>query len=83
MTDVCKNQDTFNNALSKGIKKYEEDKNKGKSVAVAIFSFIFYLVFAIWGVMLAARAKDTTLHVALALTLGPVYVLSYYVAERL
>lgn len=78
--NVCNDQKTFNKAVKKAIKHIDDDdenQNKTSKLFMVLITLFFYL----WAVLLALKVSDKdhrVLHITLALLLGPLYVLSYY-----
>jgi hypothetical protein len=85
--NVCKNQDSFNDAFQQAVNTYpKKEYNKLTSTqktSVMIQRIIYIvlgLVFIIWAVILAQKSNDKTLHTLLAIIFSPLYVLSYYIS---
>ena len=80
MSNVCQNQDTFNQSVNQAI-KYVDKKNM-PSKTVQIIALVIFFVILLWALMLASKSgMDTTLHYVLAMVFSPVYILSYYLAR--
>ena len=80
MSNVCNDQDEFNNAFYKALKYTNKKNNKGMANALAVYSII-HLIFSVWGVTLAFRSQppeNRIVHITLALMFAPAYVLAYY-----
>lgn len=78
--DVCTNQDDFNHAVRKALKyNMKEDVKKAKPYMMTYV--IIWLVMLIWAVMLAMQvpvSDGRTIHLVFAITVSPVYIISYY-----
>ena len=78
--NVCTNQDDFNHAVRKALKyNMKEDVKKAKPYMMTYV--IIWLVMLIWALMLAMQvpvSDGRTIHLVLAITVSPVYILSYY-----
>ena len=86
MSEVCSDQDTFNQAYRKAVDNYEELEYKALSnnqkIVVGILLGL-QAIFVIWGVLLAIKyipGPQRPLHVVFAITTGPVYVLAFYLS---
>jgi uncharacterized membrane protein YvbJ len=80
MSNVCQNQDTFNQSVNQAI-KYVDKKNM-PSKTVQIIALVIFFVILLWALMLASKSgMDKTLHYVLAMVFSPVYILSYYLAR--
>lgn len=80
MSNVCQNQDTFNQSMNQAI-KYVDKKNR-PSNAIQIIALAIFFVLLLWSLMLASKSgMDKTLHYVLAMLFSPVYILSYYLAR--
>lgn len=85
---MCENQDKFNEAVHKAMKyakdmrQKEEDKEKEEKNGYMYVYVVLYMIFFIWAVMLALKVEsaDRPLHIALAILMSPIYVLSYYLS---
>ena len=80
MSNVCSDQKTFNKAVKKAL-NHLDDEDKPKNQTSRIFMVLITLSLYLWAVLLALKVSDPehrVLHVSLALVLGPVYVLAYY-----
>ena len=81
MSNVCSDQKTFNKAVKKALNHLDDDEDKPKNQTARIFMVLITLSLYLWAVLLALKVSDAdhrVLHVSLALVLGPVYVLAYY-----
>lgn len=82
MSNVCQDQNVFNNAVSTAIKKMKDDKKYEESVQknpVGSIGVILYLFLTIFAVILAMRVQDKalrTIHVFIALIASPLYLIS-------
>lgn len=80
MSNVCQNQDTFNQSVRQAV-KYMEKKDK-PSKAVQLILLALFFVILLWALLLASKSgMDKTLHYVLAMLFSPVYILSYYLAK--
>lgn len=86
--NVCDNQKIFNAAFSRAMNSYKTGEIKqlttGKLGTIYTITTILYLVFIIWGVILAMRVQDKEkriLHITFALIAGPAYVFAYYLSR--
>lgn len=81
-SNVCQNQDKFNQAFHEALNNDKEkymDKNKNW---LTIYS-ILWLISMIWAVILAMKVKDPehrVIHLVLAFLFSPIYVLSHYMS---
>jgi|APSaa5957512535_1039671.scaffolds.fasta_scaffold469122_1 hypothetical protein len=87
-TNVCEDQNTFNNAIQKALNEYPKKEynqltsaQKTSIMIQRIIYFVLGLIFIIWAVTLAQKANDNVLHTVLAIILSPIYVLSYYISK--
>jgi uncharacterized membrane protein (DUF106 family) len=91
MSELCSNQDSYNQAFKKALNKYKKDEDIKKGLRCdendtgckvgMIIIFIIMIIFYLWAVILALKVSDPehrTLHVLFALATGPLYVLAYY-----
>jgi hypothetical protein len=79
--NVCNDQKTFNKAVKKAIKHIDDDDDENQNKTSKLFMVLITLFFYLWAVLLALKVSDKdhrVLHITLALLLGPLYVLSYY-----
>jgi len=77
---VCANQDVFNVAVRKALKENEKEAMKKIGSWVYVY-VVLWLVFFVWGVILAMQISDHTErveHILFALVFGPIYVIAYY-----
>lgn len=81
MSNVCQNQDTFNQSMNQAVKYIEKKNRPGKIVQLVALAVLFIIV--LWALMLASKvdSNDQTLHYVLAMVFSPVYILSYYLAR--
>jgi DNA-binding XRE family transcriptional regulator len=80
-TNVCNDQKTFNKAVRKAINHIEDDDEKPKNNTARMIMVLITLTMYLWAVLLALKVSDKehrVLHITLALLLGPLYVLSFY-----
>jgi hypothetical protein len=78
---VCSDQKTFNKAVKKALNNLDDDDEQPKNQTSRMFMVLITLALYLWAVLLALKVSDPEhriLHVTLALLLGPLYVLSYY-----
>jgi hypothetical protein len=81
---VCDNQDDFNIAFRKAIKDAEEVNLKEGKPWIVMFS-IFWLIFLVWGIMLAMKVPqgpERVEHLVFAMAFGPVYVIANYLGKN-
>jgi hypothetical protein len=81
-SNVCNDQNSFNNALDKYQKEKTEEIVKKYGVAYVIF-FILYFIAIIYAVILALKVSDVEhrrLHVVFALIAAPAYIIAYYLS---
>lgn len=81
--NVCANQDNFNVAMDKAIKQNNKDAMKKAEPWVYVYA-ILWLIFLIWGILLAMQVQDQStrvVHLVLAIVAGPAYVLGYYINQ--
>lgn len=80
-SDVCQNQTVFNSAVKDALKKIEDDQcnTTGCKTSVVIM-YIIILILYIYAIILAMQAdkEHRIIHLSMALLLGPLYVLAYY-----
>jgi hypothetical protein len=79
--NVCNDQKTFNKAVRKAINHLDDDEDKPKNNTARMIMVLITLTMYLWAVLLALKVSDKehrVLHITLALLLGPLYVLSYY-----
>jgi len=77
---VCQNQDDFNMAFRKAVKYNNKKAMKDNRPWIIVYA-VLWLVFLIWGVLLAMQlppGPERTEHLLFALVFGPAYVLAYY-----
>ena len=83
---LCKDQDSFNKALDNYTDAKDKEisdkleKNRGSMWAAAILM----LLLLVWAVTLAVKVKDgehRILHIALALLVSPIYIISYFLSK--
>lgn len=80
MSNVCQNQDTFNQSLSQAVKYMEKKDRPSKAVQLVLLAVFFILL--LWALLLASKSgMDKTLHYVLAMLFSPVYILSYYLSK--
>jgi len=80
-TDVCQNQDDFNQAFYNAV-KYNNKTVMDKNRTWLFIYGMLYIVFMIWAVSLALKipaGSDRTMHLLFAILFGPLYVLAYYI----
>lgn len=76
---VCENQEKFNEAFKQAVQenvKIQEKDRKAYNIALVI-----YFLLLVWAVMLAMKVSDKehrVLHVGLALLMGPLYIIAYF-----
>lgn len=77
--NICNSQTDFNKAFWKALKYVDHKSNKKYGTAILISLFI-HLIFVVWGVLLSFTVpkENRVAHTALAIFLGPIYVLAYY-----
>jgi hypothetical protein len=84
---VCKDQDTFNDAVKKALDNFVEEEQprltKSSLTMIIIYSMtvLLFLVWAIYLVRYEKKSDERTLHFLYAIILSPIYVLSYYLNE--
>ena len=77
--NVCKDQETFNEALKTGFESMYEEKKV--STGYMLFYFILATIFLFWALVLSyqcPKSANRILHILFALLASPLYVLSYY-----
>jgi len=77
--NVCQDQQTFNEALKKGLESLSEDKKV--SSGYMLMYLILATIFLVWALMLSyqcPKSSNRILHILFALLASPLYVLSYY-----
>ena len=86
VASVCEDQNKFNEAVHKAMKyakkmRQEEEDKEEKNGYMYVY-VVLYMIFFIWAVMLALKVEsaDRPLHIALAILMSPIYVLSYYLS---
>lgn len=80
-TDVCQNQTVFNSAVKDALKKIEDDQcNTNECKTSVVIMYIIILILYIYAIILAMQAdkEHRIIHLSMALLLGPLYVLAYY-----
>ncbi len=78
-SNVCQDQNSFNNALATGLDTYSEQR-KMSSGSMVLY-LLLVLAFFIWALVLAFRMKkgnERLLHLFVAMIASPLYVISYY-----
>lgn len=78
---VCNNQDAFNQAFRSAL-KYNNKENMKKARPWMYVYLVLWLLFFVWGVMLAIQVPsgpERVEHLVFAIVFGPVYVLAYYI----
>ena len=79
-SNVCSDQDTFNNAVYTALKDLDkEDMEKHKSWRTV--HVVIWMVFFLWAVFLAMKVHngpDKVEHLLFAMVFSPIYVLAYY-----
>lgn len=79
-SNVCQNQDDFNEAFRKAIKHNNKKNMKDAQPWVWVLMSL-YIIFFIWAIILASKVQDPqqrVVHMTLALVFAPAYVLGYY-----
>lgn len=80
-SNVCENQQVFNQAVRTAAENYEESQCQTSAcrTRTAMIAIIF-LVFFFWAIILAMKAdkQHRVLHLVFAMMFSPVYVLSHY-----
>jgi Ca2+/Na+ antiporter len=86
-TNVCQNQESFNDAFQQAINTYPKKEydqltstQKTSIMIQRIIYIVLGLIFIVWAVMLAQKSNDKTLHTLLAIIFSPLYILSYYIS---
>jgi hypothetical protein len=82
MSNVCNNQNAFNDALDKYQTDKAEEFVKKYGVVYAIF-FVLYFIAIVYAVILALKVTDVEhrrLHVVFALIAAPAYIIAYYLS---
>ena len=81
---VCDNQADFNMAFRKALKANEKENIKKLGGWIYVY-LVLWLVFLFWAVTLALKCTrpgpERILHLSLAILLGPVYIISYYLNQ--
>ena len=79
MSNVCNNQDTFNDAVYNALKHARKKDDKKISGPLAVY-LVVHLSFLVWAIMLAFKASPETrvVHITLAIIFAPAYCLAYY-----
>ena len=76
---LCDNQDKFNDAFYKALKKSRKKDNKNMVKGAGCYALI-HIIFLFWGIMLALKqpVDQQIVHITLAIVFSPAYVLAYY-----
>ena len=77
---VCDNQEDFNKAFYRALKKSKKKDEKYVVGSIALY-MVIHIIFLIWGVLLAFKSQppqNRVIHITLAILAGPAYVLAYY-----
>ena len=80
MSNLCNNQDNFNDAFYKAIKYSNKKEAKKLSKPLAVYMLI-HTIFLVWGIILAFSSQppeNRVVHITLAIVFAPAYVLAYY-----
>lgn len=81
---VCDNQGDFNVAFRKALRSNEKENMKKLGNWVYVY-VLLWILFLFWAVCLALKCTkegpERVLHVSLAILLGPVYIISYYLNQ--
>jgi hypothetical protein len=80
MSGICDNQTNFTNAVQSALTTIQQT-NQAKYNKMFFIWAIIYVIFLIWGVVLALQIQEPghrTIHVLLALVFPPAYVLAHY-----
>jgi hypothetical protein len=84
-TDVCQNQDMFNNAVEKAIKNIDNQCQSSSDCRWRMQVIgIIMLIFYIYAIILAMKIQDPDqrlLHIVLAMLTGPLYIIAYYLRK--
>lgn len=81
--NVCVNQDRFNVAVRKAIRKNNEDAVENSQSWIVLY-VLFMLGFLVWAVTLAMKmpkGPEKIVQLVFAMVASPVYVLAYYLGE--
>jgi hypothetical protein len=77
--NVCRDQPTFNGAFKGALNEYYKVPEKDRTPVM--IAAVLYLLLMIWALILAMRVSDPehrVLHLSLAILVGPLYIISYY-----
>jgi hypothetical protein len=80
MSNLCEDQDTFNNAFYKAL-KHSRKKDDKKIAGILAVYLVIHTIFLIWGIVLAFKSQppqNRVVHITLAIVFAPAYVLAYY-----
>jgi hypothetical protein len=86
-TNVCNDQDSFNEAVKIALENYEKEKKSNVSsqdIAVYVLYAIAMVVFLIWALYLVAnepKNEERVVHFLYAIILSPIYVLAHYIND--
>jgi len=79
-SNVCTNQDDFNEAFRKAL-KYNDKENMKKAKPWVYVYVVLWVIFFIWAIMLAMQVPpgpERIEHLIFAIVFSPAYVLAYY-----
>lgn len=79
-SNVCDNQDKFNDAFRSALQNDHEKRTEENKSWMTLYG-ILWLISLIWAVFLALKADEEhrVLHLVHAIVFSPLYVLAYYI----
>jgi hypothetical protein len=80
MSNVCKDQQTFNESLYQAVEYSRKTSEKKMTGGVGTY-LVIHTLFLVWGIVLAFKsqpANNRVMHITMAMVFSPAYVLAYY-----
>jgi hypothetical protein len=80
--NVCKDQETFNDAFKNAVKAQRKSDDKKIRTPLRMY-IITHSIFVLWAIVLAMNTSktDQVLHLTMAIVFGPAYVMAYYISQ--
>ena len=81
MSNLCNDQDSYNDAFYKAINYSRKKDEKKFENAIYIYSLI-HIFFLIWALILVYKSQppeNRVIHFTLAILFAPIYCLAYYI----
>lgn len=77
--NVCKDQDSFNEAFSDALDNYYKENRAPQNIMVIYL--VIFIILLLWAIYLAMKIKpspERVVHIFFALIASPIYILSFY-----